>query len=43
VQARLGSSEKATLFVREFLGAVNRVQYNQNNSISALAGEQTGF
>eukprot|EP00884_Botryococcus_braunii_P013711 jgi/Botrbrau1/22340/Bobra.0002s0018.1 len=38
VQALLGSNWSAERFSQEFLGAVNRVQYNQNNSLSGLAG-----
>ena len=37
-QARIGSSQGAQRFGREFIAAINRIQYNQGNDINGLAG-----
>jgi hypothetical protein len=38
-QARIGSSQGAERFSREFIAAINRIQYNQGNDINGLAGQ----
>ena len=38
VQEFLGSDEVSVRFARELVAAVNRVNYNQANSLNALAG-----
>lgn len=37
-QDRIGTGAGATLFAKEFVAGINRIQYNQGNSINALAG-----
>lgn len=40
VQAYIGSDERSMRFGRELVAAVNRVNYNQGNSLNAMAGQQ---
>ena len=38
VQDRIGTGSAASLFAKEFVAGINRIQYNQGNGINALAG-----
>lgn len=38
-QATMGHDEDMYRFAEEFIASVNRVNYNQDNGINALAGE----
>ncbi|KAK9917016.1 hypothetical protein WJX75_010018 [Coccomyxa subellipsoidea] len=38
LQDRIGTGAAANLFAKEFVAGINRIQYNQGNSINALAG-----
>ena len=38
MQEKIGSGPAALRFAGEFIAGINRIQYNQGNGISALAG-----